>query len=182
MWVHGHAIVCGRARMTDATGAMPEALRFEADWALFQAALDRADVSLIGRRTHAAAPNAKRRRRVVVTRDPVRPLDDDRAVAFDPSVGGLRAFLAERFGAAAHVAVVGGTDVFDLAARALGYDAFTLTVAPAVRLDGGRPVFADSRDLAALERRLKGLGLARAETRTLAAAAPLHVEEWRRAA
>ncbi len=182
MWVHGHAIVCGRARMTDATGAMPEALRFEADWALFQAALDRADVALIGRRTHAAAPNVKRRRRVVITGAPTRPLDDDNAVGFDPAAGGLRAFLAARFGAAAHVAVVGGTEVFELAARALGYDAFTLTVAPAVRLDGGRPVFTDSRDLATLARRLEALGLARAETRTLDAVAPLHLEEWRRPA
>ena len=182
MWVHGHAIVCGLARMTDATGAMPEALRFEADWALFQAALDRADVSLIGRRTHEVAPNVKRRRRVVVTRAPDRPLDDEFAVAFDPAGGALRAALAERFGEGAHVAVVGGTEVFDLAARALGYDAFTLTVAPAVRLEGGRPVFTDSRDLAALARRLGALGLARAETRTLDEAAPLRVEEWRRAA
>ncbi len=182
MWVHGHAIVCGLARMTDATGAMPEALRFEADWALFQAALDRADVSLIGRRTNAAAPNVKRRRRVVVTRAPARPLDDDRAVAFDPGAGGLHAFLAERFGEGAQVAVVGGTEVFDLAAQALGFDAFTLTVAPAVRLDGGRPVFTGSRDLASLARRLGALGLARAASRMLDEAAPLRVEEWRRGA
>jgi dihydrofolate reductase len=182
VWVHGHAIVCGLARMTDATGAMPEALRFEADWALFQAALDRADVSLIGRRTHEVAPNVKRRRRVVVTRAPDRPLDDDRAVAFDPAGGGLRPFLVERFGEGAHVALVGGTEVFDLAACALGYDAFTLTVAPAVRLDGGRPVFSGSTDRAALARRLEALGLARAESRTLDAAARLDVEEWRRRA
>jgi dihydrofolate reductase len=180
VWVHGHAIVCGLARMTDATGAMPEALRFEADWALFQAALDHAHVSLIGRRTHAAAPNVRRRRRVVVTRAPSRPLADTQAVAFDPARADLRAFLAARFGETAHVAVVGGTDVFDLAADALGYDAFTLTVAPAVRLEGGRPVFAGSHDLGALVRRLGSLGLARTETRTLDAAAPLRVEEWRR--
>jgi len=181
MWVHGHAIVGGDARMTDAAGAMPEALRFESDWALFQAALDRADVALVGRRTHAAAPNVKRRRRVVVTREPARPLDDDRAVAFDPAAGDLRGFLTAGFGATAHVAVVGGTEVFDLAAARLGYKAFTLSVAPAVRLDGGRPVFAAALDLAALARRLDELGLRRIETRTLEAAAPLVVEEWRRA-
>jgi dihydrofolate reductase len=181
VWVHGHAIVCGLARLTDAAGAMPDALRFEADWTLFQAALDRADVSLIGRRTHAAAPNARRRRRVVVTREPARPLDDDRAVAFDPVVGTLRSFLAGRFGEAAHVAVVGGTEVFDLAAGSLGYDAFMLTVAPTVRLAGGRPVFADCLDLLSLARRLADLGLARVETRTLVDGSPLRVEEWRRA-
>ncbi len=181
MWVHGHAIVCGLARMTDADGAMPEALRFEQDWALFQAALDRADVSLIGRRTHGAAPNVKRRRRVVVTTDAARTGGDDRAVAFDPRTGSLRDFLGHAFGDDAEVAVVGGTGVFDLAAEALGYDAFTLTIAPAVRLEGGRPVFTDALDLAALERRLAALGLDRARTRTLDPAAPLRLEEWRRA-
>jgi hypothetical protein len=179
MWVHGHAIVCGLARMTDAAGAMPEDLRFEADWALFQAALDRADVSLIGRRTHEVAPNVKRRRRVVVTASPA-PLADARAVAFDPEGGDLRGFLAARFGPEAHVAVAGGTGVFDLAGRALGYDAFTLTVAPAARLPGGRTVFTGADDLDALRARLASLGLDRVAARTLQASPRLELEEWRR--
>lgn len=180
MWVHGHAIVCGLARMTDATGAMPEALRFDADWALFQAALDRAELSLIGRRTHEAAPNVKRRRRLVVTSKPAAVVGDDRAMGFDPGTGDLRAFLADRVGETAEVAVVGGTGVFDLAARALGYDAFTLTLAPSVALAGGRPVFAGADDLEALRARLAALGLVRVEARTLEAGPPLRLEEWRR--
>lgn len=182
MWIHGHAIVCGLARMTDAAGTMPAALRFEVDWALFQAALDRADVALIGRRTHAAAPNARRRHRVVVSSDPAAAGGDDRAIRCDPRRDDLEALLADRFGPTAHVAVVGGTGVFDLAAGALGYDAFTLSVAPGVRLDGGRPVFGGAHDLPSLHGRLEALGLGRIEARTLAAAAPLVVEEWRRRA
>lgn len=180
MWVHGHAIVCGLARMTDSAGAMPQALRFEADWVLFQAALDLADVSLIGRRTHAAAPNVKRRHRVVVTSDPAGAGGDNRALTCDPHRDDLRALLVDRFGSAAHVAVVGGTAVFDLAATALGYDGFTLSVAPAARLAGGRPVFTGADDLSALSARLAELGLRRTEARTVDAAAPLVVEEWRR--
>ena len=180
MWVHGHAIVGGNARMTDAAGRMPAALRFEADWVRFQAGLDRADVSLIGRRTHEAAPNVARRARVVVTGNPAYSLGDERAVAFDPAAGELKSFLAARFGPAAHVAVVGGTDVFELAGRALGYDAFDLTVATAVRLEGGRPVFEGAVDLSGLRDCLEALGLARTATRTLAAPAPLRAEAWRR--
>jgi dihydrofolate reductase len=180
MWVHGHAIVGADARMTDAAGRMPEVLRFEADWVRFQAALDRADVALIGRRTHEAAPNVARRARVVVTGNPTCSLGDDRALAFDPAAGELATLLTARFGPAAHVAVVGGTDVFELAGRALGYDAFDLTVAPAARLDGGRSVFEGALDLAALAHRLERLGLARTATRTLAAPVPLRAEAWRR--
>ena len=180
MWVHGHAIVCTLARMTDAAGVMPEALRFEADWALFQAALDRADVALIGHRTHAAAPNVKRRRRLVVTRHPDRPLDDPCAEAIRPD-DDIRGRLAQRFGDDVHVAVVGGTAVFDLAGAVLGYDAFDLTIAPAVELPGGRAVFTGSDDLDALARRLERLGLRLGEAGPLAAEPRLRLERWRRA-
>jgi len=166
--------------MTAADGTMPEALQFDADWALFQAALDRADVTLIGRRTHEAAPNFKRRRRIVVTRAPAALDAASTEVALDPAVQDLRTFIAARHGAGAHVAVAGGTGVFDLAAARLGYDAFTLTVAPEVRLPGGRPVFAGAEDLHGLAARLARLGLARREVRPLDGAPGLRVEEWRR--
>jgi len=180
VWIHGHAIVCGLARITDATGAMPEALRFDADWQRFQAALDRANICLIGRRTHAAAPNLRRRRRLVVTAAATAELDDPCAIALDPAGENLHARIAADSGADAHVAVVGGTGVFDLAADQLGYHAFTLTVASAVRLDGGAPVFEGCLDLPALEARLRALGLERVETEVPAPAPAIRFEEWRR--
>ncbi len=47
---------------------MPTALRNEADWAYFQAGLDRADLVALGRVSHEATPNPKRRRRLILSR------------------------------------------------------------------------------------------------------------------
>ena len=62
--IHGYAIVSDDDRIADASGAMPEALRNEADWAYFQAGLDAADWVALGRASHEAAPNLRRRRRL----------------------------------------------------------------------------------------------------------------------
>ena len=56
----GYAIVSADGFIADDDGHMPDSLKFEADWAYFQAALDRADITLIGRLTHEAAPNVKK--------------------------------------------------------------------------------------------------------------------------
>src|SRR5271169_3255695 len=42
--IHGYAIVSDDDRIADASGGMPTTLRNEADWAYFQAELDRADL------------------------------------------------------------------------------------------------------------------------------------------
>ena len=46
--IHGYAIVSCDDRIADASGATPEALRREADWAYFQAELDRAALTVLG--------------------------------------------------------------------------------------------------------------------------------------
>ena len=66
--IHGYAIVSRDDRIADFSGAMPDSLRNDADWAYFQAGLDAADWVALGRASHAAAPNPKRRRRLVVSR------------------------------------------------------------------------------------------------------------------
>jgi hypothetical protein len=42
--IHGYAIASDDDRIADAGGAMPKALHNEADWAYFQAELDRSDL------------------------------------------------------------------------------------------------------------------------------------------
>ncbi len=66
--VHGYAIVSADDRIADAQGQMPASLRNDADWAYFQSELDRADFVAIGRVSHEATPNPKRRRRIVLSR------------------------------------------------------------------------------------------------------------------
>jgi hypothetical protein len=66
--IHGYAIVCRRDRIADANGAFPQALMNEADWAYFQAELDRADLCVLGSASHRATPNRANRRRLVMSR------------------------------------------------------------------------------------------------------------------
>ena len=47
--IHGYAIVSEDDRITDGSGATPEVLRNQADWAYFQRELDRADLVVLGR-------------------------------------------------------------------------------------------------------------------------------------
>src|SRR5215208_610893 len=66
--IHGYAIVSQDDRIADASGETPPALRNEADWAYFQAELDRAALTVLGRLGHEANPNPKGRNRLVLSR------------------------------------------------------------------------------------------------------------------
>ena len=76
----GHAIVSVDGMIAAADGSMPPELRSDADWRLFQAALDRAALVVLGRVGHAKHPNPGRRRLVMtrsvgrLARDPDDPL------------------------------------------------------------------------------------------------------------
>ena len=65
--IEGHALVSADGCIADARGEFPDALRNEADWLRFQAALDRAAVVVIGRVSHLAAQNRAGRPRVIVS-------------------------------------------------------------------------------------------------------------------
>ena len=64
----GHAIVSADGMIADAAGEMPPALRNDADWTQFQAALDRAALVVLGRKGHERHPNPGRRRLVLTQR------------------------------------------------------------------------------------------------------------------
>src|SRR5258705_11303055 len=65
--INGHAIVSADGRIAGADGRVPASLRNDADWALFQAALDAAAVTVVGRLGHEANPNRKGRNRLVLS-------------------------------------------------------------------------------------------------------------------
>jgi hypothetical protein len=135
----GHAIVSADDRIADASGHMPETLRNEADWALFQAALDRAALTLIGRASHEATPNHKERRRLIVSSTAAGL--EQRADGFwlNPAELPLVAALYRILPDGGEVAVVGGRGVFDLVGAE--FTAFYLARARRVRLPGGRGLF-----------------------------------------
>ncbi|MBL8594343.1 MAG: dihydrofolate reductase, partial [Devosia sp.] len=77
--VEGHAIVSVDGMIAAADGSMPPALRNEADWRIFQAALDAAALVVLGRLGHERHPNPGRKR-LVLTRS-VATLERDPADA-----------------------------------------------------------------------------------------------------
>jgi len=154
----GHAIVSADDRIADATGRTPPALRIEADWIRFQAALDRAAVTVLGRLGHEANPNRRGRNRLVLSSG-VRGIAH-RAdgwwwnPADVPLADALRAAAPD----GGIVAVPGGRRVFDFFLD-VGYDAFHLTRAEAVVVAEGIPVFSGLGEGAGADARLAGAGL-----------------------
>lgn len=144
--VIGYAIVSGDGMLADASGAMPDALKFPADQRYFQSGLDRAAAVIQGRHSHEGGPRADARPRLILTRrvaslarDPVNP----NALLWNPAGAPLEDALRELGVTSGILGIIGGTDVFGLFLQR-GYDAFHLSRAPRhVRLPGGRPVFPD---------------------------------------
>ncbi|WP_395815819.1 dihydrofolate reductase [Devosia sp.] len=137
----GHAIVSVDGMIADATGAMPPALRNDADWQSFQAALDRSSLVVLGRLGHSRHPNPGRRRLVLsrsvkdLSVDPV----DQRAVFWNPAGIDIGTVL-ERLGiAAGTIAVTGGTRTFDLFLP--HYHRFVLAEDEGLTLPAGVPCF-----------------------------------------
>jgi hypothetical protein len=176
--IHGYALVSSNDRIADASGAMPDALRNDADWAYFQAELDLAEWVALGRLSHEAAPNARRRRRLIVSRS-ARGLEEradgwwwrPQAVAFAEVVEKLMP-------QGGRLATPGGQGVFELF-LALGYTAFHLARAEGVTLPGGRGIFADVESADATLRRA---GLAPGPTRWLDEPALVSLTVYARAA
>lgn len=153
----GHAIVSADGMIADAEGTMPPALRSEADWRYFQAALDRAALVVLGRKGHANHPNPRRRRLVLthgvatLAPDP----DDPLAMLWNPAELDIDAVLDELGIASGVIAITGGMGTFDLFGPL--YDRFVLAEVVGLRLPGGMPCFSKGQPAGVLA----GLGLVR---------------------
>ncbi len=139
--VVGHAIVSADGMIADAQGLMPAPLRNDADWAIFQAALDRSSLVVLGSLGHGRHPNPGRRRLVFTSSveqfapDAADPL----ATLYNPAglpVGELLERLDVPEGV---VAVTGGRRVFDHFLPF--YDEFMLAEVEPFVLPGGISCF-----------------------------------------
>ena len=176
----GCAIVSADGMLARTAGAHPPELIVEADQRFFAAKLDDADVIVHGRNSHEGQRNSANRKRLVATRkvatiaaDPT----DAHAVLWNPagaSIEDAAARLGVRYGL---VAVIGGTEIFDLFLDR--YDVFWLTVAPRVRFGGGVPVFSGVLEAGA-DDVLRQHGLQPTETRMLDAAQDIVLTKWMR--
>ncbi len=180
--IRGYAVVSSDGRIADREGRFPADLRFDADQALFQQALDQADLTVLGRRTHEAAPNLHNRTRLVLSRGVEGLVEEDaHTLWLNPEGTDLATVLGSLATDTGTIVVAGGTAVYDLFAATLGYDAFFVSVAERVRLSEGAPIFAGCRRLADVERRLEGAGLVLHKRTWLDRTARLRLIEYVRA-
>jgi dihydrofolate reductase len=178
--IHGYAIVSDDDRIADHEGRTPDALRNAADWAYFQAELDRASLTVLGRLGHEANPNLRRRRRLVLTSKAKRLERQQHVWWWNPERLAWRYAAETLLPQGGRVAVPGGRRVFDLFLD-IGYDAFHLSRAKGVSLPGGTALFAECAAGRSADDVLASRGLAAAEERVLDPSSPVALTIWRRA-
>lgn len=172
----GHAIVSADGMIADADGGMPAALRSDADWQQFQAALDRSVLVVLGRVGHRRHPNPGRRR-LVLTRSVERlvaPPAEPLVTLWNPAGAAIGDVLRELGIDAGEVAVTGGTGTFEYFLPC--YDAFVLSEAHRSVLPAGRPCFRGGHPRTVLA----AAGLVPAEARTVDAALGVTTTLWQR--
>jgi hypothetical protein len=178
--LHGIAIVCDLGCIADASGVLPQTLANDADWAYFQDQLDRAAITILGRRGHERAPNPKGRKRMIVSSSVA--TIERRADGYwwwNPAGLPLLRALAVAAPGGGIVAVAGGTRVFDLFLRA-GYDAFHLSHNHGVGLVGGVKAFSALATGGTPEGILARAGLIARDRRILDPQGPVTLTIWRR--
>jgi hypothetical protein len=176
--IHGHAIVSADDRIADATGATPPSLHNDADWARFQAALDRAAVTVLGRLGHEANPNLKRRNRLVLSASAKSVERRAGEWWWNPAEASLAEALAVAAPEGGIVAVPGGRRVFDLFLT-LGYDEFHLSRVERLNLPDGTPLFSAVLEGKTAAEILAAAGLVAGKTEMLDPAASVSSRIWR---
>jgi dihydrofolate reductase len=178
--IEGYAIVSEDGMLADATGIMPESLKFEADQRFFEHGLDGVDVVVHGRHSHERQPGSHLRRRLILTRQvPATAVDpsNERTLLWNPAGASFEQALAALGTPNGSVGIIGGTEVFGMFLDR--YDVFHLSRAPGVRLPGGRPVFSGV-PMRTPEAVLASHGLDRSQRQVLDPARGLAVVSWQR--
>jgi hypothetical protein len=137
----GHAIVSADGMIADAAGEMPPALRNDADWVQFQAALDRAAVVVLGRKGHERHPNPGRRRLVLTRKADGLVAGGENAWFWNPKKLAVEDAFAALGIADGVVAITGGTGTYEVFAPLM--TAFVLTEVNGLVLPGGTPTFSE---------------------------------------
>jgi dihydrofolate reductase len=179
--IEGYAIVSAGGMIADRNGNMPDCIRNEADQHFLQTAMDQAAVIIHGRHSHEGGPRAAGRTRLVVTRqvpdiapDPSQP----NATLWNPSGASLETALSRLNIGPGPIAIIGGTEVFDLFLPR--YDVFHLTRAQRANIPGGQPLFSAVGRAETVDDVLIRSGLRPGPPRDIDAAAGVTLTEFRR--
>jgi dihydrofolate reductase len=179
--IEGYAIVSVEGMIANAAGVMPDVIRNSADQKFLQSELDKAAVIVNGRHSDEGGPRAAQRKRLILTRQ-VPSLSGDaahpNALRWNPAGATLDAALAQLGVTSGLVAILGGTEVFDLFLPL--YDTFYLTRAAHASISNGRPVFSRVGPHKTPEEVLAGAGLMPGAPRDLDAAAGITLTTWTR--
>jgi dihydrofolate reductase len=176
--IHGYAIVSDNDCIADASGRTPEVLRNDADWAYFQAELNRSALTVLGRLGHEANPNPRNRLRMILSSSSTGLERRSDGWWWNPQTlpwgEAIEAVLPE----GGRIAVPGGRQVFDLFLE-IGYDAFHLTRAEGILIPGGVPVFSRCIGERSVEDVLADRGLRAGARQILDTSGPVSLVVWR---
>jgi hypothetical protein len=179
--IHGYAIVSDNDCIADASGHTPEVLRNEADWAYFQAELNKSAVTVLGRVGHEANANPRGRLRVILSSSSSGLERRADGWWWNPAKLPWDEAIRTVLPAGGWVAVPGGRQVFDLFLE-IGYDAFHLTRAEGTYVPDGVPVFSECRAGRNAETILSERGLTPGERQVLDPTGRVTLAIWRRSA
>ena len=115
--IEGYAIVSEDGMLANASGIMPDQLKFEADQRFFERGLDGVDVVVHGRHSHERQRRSDLRRRLILTRKVPAIADDPsnkKALFWNPAGASLEQAMAVLGAADGSIGVIGGSDVFGL--------------------------------------------------------------------
>jgi hypothetical protein len=177
--IHGYAIVSDDDRIADKTGRTPAALRNDADWAYFQAELNRSDLTVLGRLGHEANPNPRRRNRMILSSSSHGIEQHADGWWWNPERLPWPDAIRRVLPYGGRIAVPGGRQVFDLF-LSIGYDAFHLTRMEGVVVSGGVPVFSECDAGKSAETILSSAGLKPGSRQVLDPIGPVSLVIWRR--
>lgn len=177
--IHGYAIVSDNDRIADATGLTPDVLRNDADWAYFQAELNRSDLTVLGRLGHEANPNPKKRLRMVLSSRSSGLERRDDGWWWNPAILSWDEAISRVLPGGGRVAVPGGRQVFDFF-LAIGYEAFHLTRAEGVVTPNGVAVFSECDKGKTSEEILAKAGLTPTDKQVLDHKGQVSLVVWRR--
>ncbi|MGL4325499.1 MAG: hypothetical protein ACRCTD_15795 [Beijerinckiaceae bacterium] len=177
--IDAFAIVSANDCIADAKGQFPPALMNDADWVYFQNELDHCDYVVVGRASHDATPNVKKRRRIVMSLS-VRGLEQrDDGLFWNPAHMDWLRVCEKLLPRGGRVGVPGGQAAFNFFLRA-GLSSFHLSRAQRVMLVGGRGVFAGVEQGQRAEDILADAGLRAGDRRVMDAQADVTLTVWRR--
>jgi len=179
--IEAYVIVSADGMLADSTGVMPDSLKFPADQAFFESALDHADLIVHGRHSHEDQKRSNERTRLILTNSILTLAPDpthSHSTLWNPEgVSFEEACKAVGVSITAKIAIIGGPHVYAFFLDR--YDTFWLSQAHGVRLPNGLGVMPGVPDRTPQDI-LATAGLHAAETRVFDAVKHVDLTAWRR--